>query len=137
LAITANGYQYRVNVTNTKNGVTSAVLTSNAVTLTVSAITQGAAVTLSPGVLTFRQAKNVSATVSVAGRVTFRVNGKAIPGCTKKAVLAGGTATCSYRPATRGSITISVALDPTDNSYSGTTTTITTVVVGRSGLRGG
>jgi hypothetical protein len=137
LAITANGYQYRVNVTNTKNGVTSAALTSSAATLTVNAVNQGAAITLSPGVLTFRQAKNLSATVSVAGRVTFKVNGKAIPGCTKKAVLAGGTATCSYRPATRGSITISVALDPTDNSYSGTTTTINTVVAGRTGLRGG
>jgi hypothetical protein len=137
LAITANGYQYRVNVTNSKNGVTSAALTSSAATLTVNAVNQGATITLSPGVLTFRQAKNLSATVSVAGRVTFRVNGKPIPGCTKKAVAAGGTATCSYRPATRGSITISVALDPTDNSYSGTTTTINTVVVGRSGLRGG
>jgi hypothetical protein len=137
LSITANGYQYRVNVTNSKNGAASTALTSSAVTLTVSTISQSATVSLSPGVLTFRQAKNLSATVSVAGRVTFRVNGKPIPGCTKKAVAAGGTATCSYRPSTRGSITISAAFDPTDNSYSGTTTTINTAVVGRSGLRGG
>jgi hypothetical protein len=137
LPLTANGYQYRVNVTNSKNGVTSTALTSSAATLTVNAVNQGAAITLSPGVLTFRQAKNLSATVSVAGRVTFRVNGKPIPGCTKKAVAAGGTATCTYRPAIKGSITITAIFDPTDSVYSGVTTSINTVVAGRSGLRGG
>jgi hypothetical protein len=137
LALSANGYQYRVNVTNSKNGVTSTALTSNAVTLTVNAVNQGATITLSPGVLTYRQVKNVSATVSVAGRVTFKVNGKPIPGCNKRAVSANATVTCSYTPSIRGSITISAALDPTDNSYSGTTTTINTVVAGRTGLRGG
>jgi hypothetical protein len=137
LPLTANGYQYRVNVTNSKNGVTSTALTSSAATLTVNAVNQGAAITLSPGVLTFRQAKNLSATVSVAGRVTFRVNGKPIPGCTKKAVAAGGIATCSYRPAIKGSITITAIFDPTDSVYSGVTTSINTVVAGRSGLRGG
>jgi hypothetical protein len=136
LTLAANGYQYRVNVTNTKNGVTSTALTSSAATLTVNAVNQGAAITLTPGVLTFRQAKDLSATVSVAGRVTFRVNGKPIPGCTKKAVAAGGTATCSYRPAIKGSITITAIFDPTDSVYSGVTTSINTVVAGRSGLRG-
>jgi hypothetical protein len=136
LALTSSGYQYRVNVTNTKNGVTSTALTSSAATLTVNAVNQGAAITLTPGVLTFRQAKDLSATVSVAGRVTFRVNGKPIPGCTKKAVAAGGTATCSYRPAIKGSITITAIFDPTDSVYSGVTTSINTVVAGRSGLRG-
>jgi hypothetical protein len=137
LALTASGYQYRVNVTNSKNGVTSTALTSSAATLTVNAVNQGAAITLTPGVLTFRQAKNLSATVSVAGRVTFRVNGRPIPGCTKKAVAAGGTATCSYRPAIKGSITITAIFDPTDSVYSGVMTSINTVVAGRSGLRGG
>jgi hypothetical protein len=137
LALSANGYQYRVNVTNSKNGVTSTALTSNAVTLTVNAVSQGASITLSPGVLTFRQAKNVSATVSVAGRVTFKVNGKPIPGCNKRAVSANATVTCSYIPSIRGSITISAALDPTDNSYVGVTTSVNSVVAGRSGLRGG
>jgi hypothetical protein len=136
LAITASGYQYRVNVTNAKNGAISTALTSNAVALTVNAISQGASITLDPGVLVFRQAKELRATVSIAGRVSFRVNNKVIPGCAKKAVVAGGTATCSYRPAIKGSITITAIFDPTDSAYSGVTTSSNNVVAGRTGRRG-
>jgi hypothetical protein len=136
LAITASGYQYRVNVTNTKNGAISTTLTSNAVALTVNAISQGASITLDPGALVFRQAKELRATVSIAGRVTFKVNNKTIPGCIKKAVSAGGTATCSYRPAIKGSITITAIFDPTDSAYSGVTTSSNNVVAGRTGRRG-
>jgi hypothetical protein len=137
LAITASGYQFRVNVTNTKNGGISTALTSNAVALTVNAISQGAAITLDPGTLVFGQAKELRATVSIAGRVSFRVNNRVIPGCTKKAVVAGGTATCSYRPAIKGSITITAIFDPTDSAYSGVTTSSNNVVAGRTGRRGG
>jgi hypothetical protein len=135
LSTVANGYQYRVNVTNAKNGAISTVLTSSAVTLTVNAISQGATVTLDPGVLIFRQPKVLRATVSVAGRVTFKVNNKVIPGCIKKAVVAGGTATCSYSPSIKGSITITATLDPTNSSYIGITTSSNNVVAGRSGRR--
>ena len=137
LLVAANGYQYRVNVTNSKNGATSAALTSNAVTLTVNAINQSATINLDPGVLVFRQSKELRATVSVAGRVTFKVNDKRIPGCIRKAVLAGGTATCSYRPSRRGSITITAVFEPTDSAYTGATTSSNNVVAGRSGLRAG
>jgi hypothetical protein len=137
LAITASGYQYRVNVTNTKNGAISTALTSNAVALTVNAISQGATIALDPGTLVYRQAKELRAAVSIAGRVTFKVNNKVIPGCIKKAVAAGGTATCSYRPAIKGSITITAIFDPTDSAYSGVTTSSNNVVAGRTGRRGG
>jgi hypothetical protein len=135
LTLASSGYQYRVNVTNSKNGVTSSALTSNAVALTVNAISQGATIALDPGTLVFGQAKELRATASIAGRVSFRVNNKVIPGCTKKAVLAGGTATCSYRPAIKGSITITAIFDPTDSAYSGVTTSSNHVVAGRTGRR--
>lgn len=137
LTAAASGYQYRVNVTNAKNGATSNALTSNAVTLTVNAIIQSATITLDPGALTFRQPKELRATASIAGRVTFKVNGKIIPGCNKRAVAAGGTVTCFYSPSTRGSITLTATLDPTDSSYIGTTTSSNNVVAGRTGRRGG
>ena len=137
LTVAASGYQYRVNVTNAKNGATSAALTSNAVTLTVNAVNQGATIALDPGTLVFRQAKELRATASIAGRVTFRVNNKVIPGCIKKAVAAGGTVTCSYSPSIKGSITITAIFDPTDSAYSGVTTSSNNVVAGRTGRRGG
>jgi hypothetical protein len=68
--------------------------------------------------------------------VTFKVNDKRIPGCISKAVLAGGTATCSYRPSMRGSITITAVFEPTDSAYTGATTSSNNVVVGRTGPRG-
>ena len=137
LTVAASGYQYRVNVTNAKNGATSTALASSAVTLTVNAINQGATITLDPGVLTFRQPKELRATSSIAGKVTFKVNNKVIPGCNKKAVAAGGTVTCSYSPSIKGSITLTATLDPTNSSYIGITTSSNNVVAGRTGRRGG
>ena len=47
-------------------------------------------------------------------------------------------ATCSYRPSTRGFVTISVTLNPTDPSYIGTEKTSDTYFVNRSsGARAG
>jgi hypothetical protein len=135
LAMIASGYQYRVNITNAKNGAISTVLTSNAVSLTVNSINQGATITLDPGALVFRQAKELRATASIAGKVTFKVNNKLIPGCIKKAVAAGGTVTCSYSPSIKGSITITATLDPTNSSYIGITTSSNNVVAGRTGRR--
>jgi hypothetical protein len=137
LALASNGNQFRVTITNTKNGATSAALISNAVLLTVNSTNQSPTIALNPGVLTFRQSKDLSATVSVAGKVTFKANGKVIPGCLKKAALAGGTVTCSYTPSIRGSATITATFEPTDNSYIGATTSINIVVAGRTGLRAG
>jgi hypothetical protein len=58
-----------------------------------------------------------------------------LPGCKNKAVIAG-TATCSYRPSTRGYVSITATLVPTDASYIGTTTTTTRYFVGnRTGPR--
>jgi hypothetical protein len=98
---------------------------------------QSASLSLDPGELVFRQAKELRATSSVAGRVTFRANGKVIPGCISKAVAATATVTCSYRPSIRGSVTITVTLDPTSSSYIGATTSSNNVVANRTGRRGG
>ena len=107
------------------------------INVTVIRLIQSAWLSLDPGVLIFRQAKELRATSSVAGRVTFMANGKVIPGCNRKAVGAGATITCSYQPSTRGSVTITATLDPTNSSYIGATTSSNTVVAGRTGRRGG
>jgi hypothetical protein len=74
----------------------------------------------------------------VAGRVTFRVNGKKVAGCINKIVsnVNSFTATCSYRPSTRGYITITTSLNPSDASYVGSTnSTERLFVLNRSGIR--
>jgi hypothetical protein len=128
VSITAigDGASYLDSIESTKSDVT-----------TNGRLIRSATLSLDPGELTFRQAKALRATSSVAGRITFKVNGQVIPGCKNKAVLASATVTCSYRPSNRGSVTITATLDPTDNSYIGTTSSSNTVVGNRSGRRGG
>ena len=79
-----------------------------------------ATLTLAPGNLIFRQSKAITAVATVAGKITFRVAGKVIPGCKNKGVNAGNsfTTTCSYRPSNRTYVTISATLVPTDSYYS-------------------
>ena len=98
--------------------------TSTATTITISSGTVGASLTLEPGNLVFRQTKNVTAVATVAGKVTFRVAGKILPGCKNKIVNAGNsfTTTCSYRPSVRSYVTIGATLDPNDSYYVGTVT---------------
>ena len=98
--------------------------TSTATTITISSGTVSASLTLAPGNLIFRQAKAITAVSTVAGKVTFRVAGKILPGCKNKIVSAGNsfTTTCSYRPSVRSYVIVSATLDPTDISYVGTVT---------------
>jgi hypothetical protein len=98
--------------------------TSTATTITISSGSVSASLTLAPGNLTFRQAKNITAVATVAGKITFRVAGKILPGCKNKAVTAGNsfTAICSYRPSNHSYVTISATLVPTDEFYLGSVT---------------
>jgi hypothetical protein len=98
--------------------------TSTATTITIASGTVSASLTLAPGNFVFRQAKLITAVSTVAGKITFRVAGKILPGCKNKAVNAGNsfTTTCSYRPSNHSIVTISATLDPTDSYYTGNIT---------------
>ena len=114
---------------------------SDTATVTFTAGSTTASISLAGGALTYRQTKLVTALASVAGKATFRVNNKILPGCKNKSTTGSSPniiATCSYRPSTRGSVTISVTLNPTNPSYIGTVSTSDTYFVYvRSGTRGG
>jgi hypothetical protein len=98
--------------------------TSTATTITIASGSVSASLTLAPGNFVFRQAKNITAVATVAGKITFRVAGKIIPGCKNRTVSAGNsfTAICSYRPSNHSYVTISATLDPNDSYYVGTVT---------------
>lgn len=104
------------------NVVGSAVDTSAATSL-ISSATSSSSVTLAVGDILFRVAKVISATPNVAGKLTFRANKIIIPGCRNLPATANVAKTCSYRPSTRGYVTITVLLAPTDPGYSVTTAT--------------
>ncbi len=112
--------------------------TSTATTITISSASVGASLALAAGNLVYRQGKNITAIATVAGKITFRVAGKILPGCKNKTVNDGNlyTAICSYRPSNHSYVTISATLVPTDINYLGSVTNSAQfLVTGRSGRR--
>jgi hypothetical protein len=93
LAMTANGYQYRLNITNTKNGFTSVVVTSSVVTLTVDKANQA---TLSVTVSGFMRGDTTS--ISSSGGSTSEAISYSVSSgpCTLSGttVSSSGTGTC-------------------------------------------
>jgi hypothetical protein len=88
---------------------------------------------------TYRTTVVITASITVASRVTFRVNGKVLPGCIKKSATGSGSsfsATCNWRPSNRGVVALTAAATPTGAGISSTTATPVRVMVGnRSGNR--
>jgi hypothetical protein len=83
---------------------------------------------------TFRTAVVITANVTVAARVTFRVNGKVLPGCKNKLATGSSSsfsATCSWRPSNRGTVALTAAATPTGAGISSTTSNPVNIMVDR------
>lgn len=83
---------------------------------------------------TYRTVVVITANVSVASRVTFRVNGKVLPGCKNRLASGSGSsysATCSWRPSNRGQVNLSAAATPTGAGISSATANPVNIMVGR------
>ena len=88
---------------------------------------------------TFRSSVAISATVTVESKVTFRVNGKVVPGCKNRTASGSGsnfTATCPWKPSVRGPVTLLATADPVADGISNVTSSpISVGVVNRIGKR--
>jgi hypothetical protein len=74
----------------------------------------------------------LSATVTVASKVTFLINGKRIPGCITKLATGSGSSfstTCSWRPTQIGFMTILSQAVPTTAGITGATSTVLRIFV--------
>lgn len=80
------------------------------------------------------QAIVITATIDQAGKVSFYVDGKRIPGCYNKSASAGNK-TCTWKPATQKQVTITVTLNPTNNVYQSSSQSMKVWVVRRTGTR--
>lgn len=86
----------------------------------------------------FKSLSTMTATVSYAGKVTFLAQGKRIAGCINVATTGAGpfTATCNWKPATRGSLNVTAIYTPTASPANAITLTWGKVFVGnRTGNR--
>lgn len=80
---------------------------------------------------------SISAALSVAGRVTFTLAGKRIPGCFNR-VATGSTPitiSCNFKPALTGQQTIRAVLVPTIGAYPTTVTSVERFILKRSASR--
>lgn len=88
---------------------------------------------------TFRTAVVVSATVTVAAKVTFTVNGKVLPGCKNKLATGSGssfTSTCNWKPSSRGLVSLVASATPTGAGISTPVTPQLSIrVANRTGAR--
>ena len=88
---------------------------------------------------TYRTAVVITANVTVASRVTFRVNGKVLPGCKNKLATGSGSSfsvTCNWRPSNRGQVNLTAAATPTGAGISSTTSNpVNVMVANRVGSR--
>ena len=86
----------------------------------------------------YRTQTTISATVSVASRVTFFVDGKRIPGCVSKLTTGSSptaTVNCSYRPSTRGQRTLSATAKSVTGGISASSSNVKISIEKRTGPR--
>ncbi len=88
------------------------------------------------GGTSYRSTSVITATGSVAGRITFYVNNKKIPGCIKVLTNGSNVATCNWKPSLRGSQSLSAFLMPTDSTYlNSNSSNLKVFVTNRNSLR--
>jgi hypothetical protein len=124
-----NGYNANLPDYEGGNGASGVIVLRYAlfsdVSLTFSGGTQAA----------FRGVGTITATANQAGRVTFYERGKVIPGCKNKPTNGSLVATCTWRPSTRGNVSISATNRPTNSFITNASTSLSVFVTNRTGAR--
>jgi hypothetical protein len=112
--------------------------TSTATTLAITVVNGVSTVTLSltGGVTSVPkgQSINIIASIDQAGRVTFLIDGKRIPGCINRLAVIGNIS-CSWRPAVQKAVVITANLNPTSSVYNNSSSRLAVQVTRRTGTR--
>ncbi len=113
--------QYRVGVIAVGDGVSyldSAISALSSITTSLGISTLSTSIVGNPASISYRTPYQLRAAVSGStGYVTFRANGKQIPGC-KKVNVSGSIADCSWKPPLHGEIIVRALFTSTDANYS-------------------
>jgi hypothetical protein len=83
----------------------------------------------------FRTIGTITATSTSSGRVTFYERGKYIPGCRNRPTNASFIATCSWKPATNGAVSLVIVFVANSGASANATTTANFTVAKRTGTR--
>jgi hypothetical protein len=80
------------------------------------------------------QSVNIIAAIDQAGRVSFFIDGKRIPGC-QNMVSSIGNKSCAWKPAVQAQVNLSATLVPTNNVYNRSESSLAVRIIRRSGVR--
>lgn len=117
---------------------------TQAITITVTNVVDTSAFSLfqlagAATTATFRSPVVITATVTVAAKVTFNINRRVLPGCKNKLATGSSssfTATCTWRPSNRGAVALTAAATPTGAGITGSNSSSISIRVGsRTGAR--
>lgn len=113
--------QYKVGVTALGNGSThadSAMSNLSTISTTLASSSVVTTVVGNPTIFSYRTTYQLRASVSGStGFVTFKANGKQIPGCNRVNV-SGSVADCSWKPSLHGEIIVRASFTSTNANYS-------------------
>ena len=134
-----NVYNVTVRATDTAGNTTNQAITVTVTDVVDTSSFNSLALAGSATTASFRTTISITANLSVASKVTFRVNDKVLPSCKNKSTSGSGsshTATCSWRPSNRGSVTLTASAVPTGAGISSSTSAPISIRVGnRTGAR--
>jgi hypothetical protein len=112
--------------------------TSTTSTLSITVVNGVSSVTLSlaGGTTTPPKGKtiNIIAAIDQAGKISFFIDGKRIPGCQNMSASIGNKS-CAWKPAVQKQVNLTATLNPTNNVYNASTSNLRVQVVRRSGTR--
>ena len=110
----ANGVE--VTYTLPSPGAIGSLSYNKNISLNIPATTISVALVAGGTAATYRASTPIAATVSVAGKVLFYVNGKKIAGCSAVSSISL-VSTCNWRPSNHGWVLLTARLTPTNGSY--------------------
>lgn len=112
--------------------------TSTTTTLSITVVNGVSTITLSlaGGVTSVPKGQtiNIIASIDQAGRVTFLIDGKRVPGCINRLATIGNIS-CSWRPAVQKPVVITANLNPTNSVYNNSSSRLAVQVTRRTGAR--
>ena len=134
-----NVYNLTIRATDTSGNTTDQAITITVTDVSETSSFNSFALAGSVTTATYRNAIAITADVTVAAKITFKVNGVVIPGCKNKSATGSSSnfvATCSWKPARHGDLTISALAIPTNNAFSNSSASpINVRVINRTGNR--
>jgi hypothetical protein len=129
-----NVYEITLTATDTANNAGTQSITITVTDVVDTSSFNSLALAGSATTATYRTAIVITANVTVASRITFRVNGKILPGCKNKLASGSGSSfsvTCNWRPSNRGTVALTAAATPTGAGISSTTSNPISIMVDR------